>query len=155
MTTIVSLISLISFIPVSINALQKASGLGATGLALALVALGNQITVQDGGIVLAVAPVVEKKVVGSRGPNAATKPRLEIARNAILGLAQVGPVDALMILAQVGTTALYTDILLVAREECAKGTLVETRRGRKAFWSLPVVETTIAQVIEEGTPAPE
>ena len=43
-----------------------------------------------------------------------------------------------MILAQVGETALYTDILLVAREECAKGTIVETKKGRKALWSAPV-----------------
>jgi len=153
MTTIVSLISLISLIPVSINALQKASGLGATGLTLALVALGNQIVVKDGGVALAVAPVAKKAAVGPRGPNAATKPRLEIARSALLSLASVGPVDAVALLAHVGTTALYTDILLVAREECAKGTLVETRRGRKAVWSLPIVE--IAQVVEEDAAAPE
>ena len=126
-----TLLSHISSTPITINALQKATGLGATALALALV-------VQDNGIVLAVAPVTAPKVVGPRGPNAATKPRLEIARNALLGLAQVGPVDAIMILAQVGETALYTDILLVAREECAKGTIVETKKGRKAIWSTPV-----------------
>ena len=133
-----TLLSHISSTPITINALQKASGLGATALALALVGLGGQVTVQDNGIVLAVAPVTAPKVVGPRGPNAATKPRLEIARNALLGLAQVGPVDAIMILAQVGETALYTDILLVAREECAKGTIVETKKGRKAIWSTPV-----------------
>ena len=124
--------------PISINALSKASGLGQTALAIALVELGGRVAVKDNGIVLAVAPVVEKKVAGPRGPNSATKPRLEIARNALLGLAQVGPVDAIMILAQVGETALYTDILLVAREECAKGTIVETKKGRKAIWSAPV-----------------
>ena len=124
--------------PISINALSKASGLGQTALAIALVELGGRVAVKDNGIVLAVAPVVEKKVAGPRGPNSATKPRLEIARNALLGLAQVGPVDAIMILAQVGETALYTDILLVAREECAKGTIVETKKGRKAIWSTPV-----------------
>ena len=150
-----NLLLFISEIPISINTLSKVSGRSATALALALVELGGQVSVQDGGIVLAVASVAEKKVVGPRGPNAATKPRLEIARNAIFALAADGPLDAVMILAQVGTTALYTDILLVAREECAKGTLVETRRGRKAVWSLPVVETTIAQVVEEDAPAPE
>ena len=133
-----TLLSHISSTPITINALQKATGLGATALALALVGLGGQVTVQDNGIVLAVAPVTAPKVAGPRGPNSATKPRLEIARNALLGLAQVGPVDAIMILAQVGETALYTDILLVAREECAKGTIVETKKGRKAIWSTPV-----------------
>jgi len=141
-----TLLSHISSTPITINALQKASGLGATALALALVGLGGQVTIQDGGVVLAVAPVATPKVVGPRGPNAATKPRLEIARNALLSLASVGPVDAVALLAHVGETALYTDILLVAREECAKGTIVETRKGRKAIWSLPVAE--IAQVEE-------
>jgi len=151
-----NLLLFISETPVSINSLQKASGLGATSLALALVELSGQVVVKDGGIALAVAPVVAAKAaVGPRGPNAATKPRLEIARTAIFTLAAAGPVDAVALLAQVGTTALYTDILLVAREECAKGTLVETRRGRKAVWSLPVTETTIAQVVEEDAAAPE
>jgi len=141
-----TLLSHISSTPITINALSKASGLGATALALALVGLGGQVTIQDGGVVLAVAPVATPKVVGPRGPNAATKPRLEIARVALLNLASVGPVDAVALLAHVGETALYTDILLVAREECAKGTIVETRKGRKAIWSLPVAE--IAQVEE-------
>ena len=149
-----NLLLFISEIPISINALSKMSGRSATSLALALVELGGQVSIQDGGIVLAVPPVAEKKVVGPRGPNAATKPRLEIARSALFSLAASSPVDAVMVLAQIGATALYTDILLVAREECAKGTLVETRRGRKAFWSLPVVETTIAQVVEEDTDIP-
>jgi hypothetical protein len=144
-----TLLSHISSTPITINALSKASGLGATALALALVGLGGQVTIQDGGVVLAVAPVATPKVTGPRGPNAATKPRLEIARNALLSLASVGPVDAVALLAHVGETALYTDILLVAREECAKGTIVETRKGRKAIWSLPVAE--IAQV--EPVPA--
>ena len=132
-----NLLLFISETPISINALSKVSGRSATSLALALVELGGQVSVQDGGIVLAVASVAEKKVVGPRGPNAATKPRLEIARSALLALAASGPVDAVALLAHVGTTALYTDLLLVAREECAKGTLTETRRGRKAIWSLP------------------
>ena len=148
-----NLLLFISETPVSINSLQKASGLGATSLALALVELSGQVVVKDGGIVLAVAPVVAKKSVGPRGPNAATKPRLEIARTAILSLTASGPVDAVVLLAYVGETALYTDLLLVAREECAKGTLVETRRGRKAVWSRPIVE--IAQVVEEDAAAPE
>ena len=118
--------------PISINALSKASGLGQTALAIALVELGGRVAVKDNGIVLAVAPVVEKKVAGPRGPNSATK------------------VDAVALLAHVGETALYTDLLLVAREECAKGTIVETRRGRKAIWSAPV-PAEVAQV--EETPA--
>ena len=133
-----NLLLFISETPISINALSKVSGRSATSLALALVELGGQVSIQDGGIVLAVPPVAEKKAVtGLRGPNAATKPRLEIARSALLALAASGPVDAVALLAHVGTTALYTDLLLVAREECAKGTLTETRRGRKAIWSLP------------------
>jgi len=142
-----NLLLFLSETPISINALSKVSGRSATALALALVELGGQVSIQDGGIVRAVTPITERKAIGFRGPNAATKPRLEIARSALFSLTESGPVDAVMVLAQIGATALYTDILLVAREECAKGTLVETRRGRKAIWSRPVAE--IAQVVEE------
>ena len=42
--------SLLSSTPVTFNGLQKASGLSATGLALALVELGGKVAVQDGGL---------------------------------------------------------------------------------------------------------
>ena len=125
--------------PISINALQKASGLSQTALTLALIELGGRVGVKDGGIVL--LPEAPKsagrKVTGPRGPIARTLPRLDIARNALMTLVGAGVTDAKAVLEAVGDGARYTDVLLVAREECAKGAIVESRKGRKAVWSLP------------------
>ena len=43
-----TILPLLSSTPVTFNALQKAAGLSATGLALALVDLGGKVAVQDG-----------------------------------------------------------------------------------------------------------
>ena len=40
------------------------------------------------------------------------------------------------VLIAVGDAAKYGDILFVAREEMAQGTIVETKQGRKNIWAL-------------------
>jgi hypothetical protein len=128
--------ALLSSTPVTFNGLQKASGLSATGLALALVELGGKVAVQDGGLVLAPEPVqVAKTPAGPRGPTAKVAPRLEACRSLLLTMA-VGAegVTAKALLEAGGGAFVYTDILLVAREELAKGTIQESRKGRKATW---------------------
>jgi len=154
----IDLISLISSSPITVNALQKASGHSSTALALALVELGGQVSVQDGGIVLAVETLKtpDRKKSGPRGPIARSLPRLHTARAALLSLAAIGATDAKAVLDMVGEGARYTDVLLVAREECAKGALVEGRRGRKVVWSLPGgAEVVVAEVPVEDAVADE
>jgi hypothetical protein len=128
--------ALLSSTPVTFNGLQKASGLSATGLALALVELGGKVAVQDGGLVLAPEPVQAAKVpAGPRGPTAKVAPRLEACRTALLTMAGGAEgVTAKALLEAGGGAFVYTDILLVAREELAKGTIQESRKGRKATW---------------------
>jgi hypothetical protein len=128
--------TLLSSTPVTFNALQKSSGLSATGLALALVELGGKVAVQDGGLVLAPEPVqVAKTPAGPRGPTAKVAPRLEACRTALLTMAGGAEgVTAKALLEAGGGAFVYTDILLVAREELAKGTIQESRKGRKATW---------------------
>ena len=126
--------------PTTVNALQKATGLSATALTMALVGLGGKIAVVDGGIVLAPEPVVEKVSTGPRGPTAKVAPRLQACREALLAAVAIGPVSALELLKAAGETFIYTDILLVTKEEIAKGTIIVSRKGRKATWTLPGAE---------------
>lgn len=153
----IDLISLISSSPITVNALQKASGHSSTALVLALVELRGQVSVQDGGIVLAVETLKTpgRKKSGPRGPIARSLPRLHSARAALLSLAAIGTTDAKAVLDMVGEDARYTDVLLVAREECAKGTLVEGRRGRKAVWSASDTVTDEVLADDDGIAATE
>ena len=130
------LLSLLSSTPVTFNALQKASGLPATGLALALVDLGGRVSTQDGGFVLAPEPVQATKVpAGPRGPTAKVAPRLEACRSALLSMVQAPEgVTAKALLEASGGAFVYTDILLVAKELLASGAIQESRKGRKATW---------------------
>lgn len=130
------LLSLLSSTPVTFNALQKASGLPATGLALALVDLGGKVATQDGGFVLAPEPVQATKVpAGPRGPTAKVAPRLEACRSDLVRMAGgEGGVTAKALLDQAGDRFVYTDILLVAKELLASGAIQESRKGRKATW---------------------
>ncbi len=130
--------ALLSSTPVTFNGLQKASGLSATGLALALVELGGKVAVQDGGLVLAPEPTPVAKVpAGPRGPTAKVAPRLEACRSLLLTMA-VGAegVTAKALLEAGGGAFVYTDILLVAKELLASGAIQESRKGRKATWVL-------------------
>jgi hypothetical protein len=128
--------ALLSSTPVTFNALQKASGLSATGLALALVELGGKVAVQEGGLVLAPEPVKAAKVpAGPRGPTAKVQPRLEACRADLIRMAGLeGGVTAKALLDQAGDRFVYTDILLVAKELLASGAIQESRKGRKATW---------------------
>jgi hypothetical protein len=135
-----NILSLLSSTPVTLYALQKASGLSQTALTMALVALGGKVAIQDGGLVLAPEPTTEAKEKGPRGPTAKTLPRQSAAREALLAMAR-GPegVTAKALLEASNGAFVYTDILLVAREEMAKGTIGESRKGRKATWIVPGV----------------
>ena len=128
--------ALLSSTPVTFNALQKASGLSATGLALALVELGGKVAVQDGGLVLAPEPVQAAKVpAGPRGPTAKVAPRLEACRSLLLTMVGGAEgVTAKALLEAGGGAFVYTDILLVAKELLASGAIQESRKGRKATW---------------------
>ena len=131
-----NILSLLSDSPVTFNALQKAAGLSATGLALGLVSLGGKVAVQDGGLVLAPEPEVQAKVpAGPRGPTAKVQPRLEACRSLLLSMAGgESGVTAKALLEASGGSFLYTDILLVAKELLASGAIQESRKGRKATW---------------------
>jgi hypothetical protein len=128
--------------PITLNALQKATGLSQTALTLELVELGGRVLVQDGGIVLAapvVKPVKVRKSNGPRGQMAKVVARLDAARTVLLGQVAAGPTTVNAVLTAVGDAAKYGDILFVAREEMAKGTVVEVKQGRKNVWTSAVV----------------
>ena len=133
-----TILPLLSSTPVTFNALQKAAGLSATGLALALVDLGGKVAVQDGGLVLAPEPEVQgttKVPAGPRGPTAKVAPRLVACQALLLQMAGgESGVTAKALLEAGGGTFVYTDILLVARNLLASGTIQEARKGRKATW---------------------
>ena len=129
--------------PVTVNALAKVSGLSQTALTLALVELGGRVGVKDGGLVRLPEPepVTEKaKAVGPRGPTAKVAPRLEACRDTLMALIEAGPVTAIDLLKASEDRFIYTDILLVARTLLSEGSIVETRKGRKASWSKPSEE---------------
>jgi hypothetical protein len=125
--------------PITVNALAKVSGLSQTALTLKLVELAGQVGVRDGGLVRLPEPVVtaKAKAVGPRGPTAKVAPRLEACRETLMALVEVGPTTAIDLLKVAEDRFVYTDILLVARNLLADGTIVETRKGRKATWSKP------------------
>ena len=129
--------------PVTVNALAKISGLSQTALTLALVELGGRVGVKEGGLVRLPEPepvTVASKTVGPRGPTAKVAPRLEACRDTLMALIEAGPVTAIDLLKVAEERFLYTDILLVARTLLAEGSIVETRKGRKASWSKPSEE---------------
>jgi len=78
--------------------------------------------------------VVIKRNRGPRGSVAKTAPRHAKVRELILNAVQAGPVTAMDIVA---LGAKYSDVLAMARREMAAGTIVETKKGRKATWTLP------------------
>lgn len=127
--------------PVSINALQKASGLSATQLTLALVEAGGKVKAVEGGLVLAPEPTAAPKQTGPRGSIARTAPRHEVARRTLLSLAGLpGGCNALTVLEAAAGGCNYADIIMVARKFVADGTVVETKKGRKCTWTLPAAE---------------
>ena len=133
-----NVLSLLSDSPVTLYSLQKASGLSQTALTMALIGLGGRVAVQDGGIVLAPEPTPVAKVpAGPRGPTAKVQPRLVACQAAFMELCnRPEGVTAKALLESSNGTFLYTDILLVARNLLASGTIQEGRHGRKATWNL-------------------
>lgn len=126
--------------PITVNALAKVAGLSQTALTLKLVELGGQVGIKDGGLVRLPEPVIVEKAsksVGPRGPTAKVAPRLEACRESLLALVEVGPTTAIDLLKVAEDRFIYTDILLVARTMIAEGSIVESRKGRKATWSRP------------------
>jgi hypothetical protein len=126
--------------PVTVNALAKLAGLSQTALTLQLVELGGKVGVKDGGLVRLPEPEpvsATKAPTGPRGPTAKVAPRLEACRESLLALVEGGPVTAIDLLKVAEDRFIYTDILLVARTLLADGSIVETRKGRKATWSKP------------------
>ena len=139
MESILSALSLT--VPVTVNALQKVTGLGATALTMALVGLGGQVVAIPEGLLLAPNGVEAAKVGGPRGPTAKVQPRLEACREALLAKAGMdGGVNAKDLLEDAGDRFLYTDILLVARSLIEAGLIQDSRKGRKATWHLTTVE---------------
>ena len=128
-------------VPVTVNALGKASGLSATALTMALVGLGGRVVAIPEGLLLAPDASVEAKVSGPRGPTAKVIPRQGACREALLALAGAeGGVNAKDLLAVAGDRFVYTDILLVARTLIEAGVITESRHGRKATWNLVKAE---------------
>ena len=136
--------------PVSLAALQKATGLSATKLTVALVEAGGTIKVAtEGGITGFVLCNVKVKVprkTGPRGPIARTKPRQEAARLVLAAALANGPTTAKTLVEASNGAFKYTDLLLVAREFVANGAIVETHKGRTATWSLPVTVEALSLI---------
>ena len=130
--------------PITVNALAKVTGLSQTALTIALVALGGRVGVKDGGLIRLPEPeIVEPPArggTGPRGPTAKVLPRLQACGESLMSLIEAGPVTAIDLLKVADGRFLYTDILLVARSLIADGTIVESRKGRKASWSKPAEE---------------
>ena len=94
--------------------------------------LSGNLKAKDGVLV----PV--EKAGGPRGPTAKVQPRLEACQAMFLELCnRPEGVTAKELLEAGGGAFVYTDILLVARNLIADGSIVETRKGRKATWSKP------------------
>jgi len=94
--------------------------------------LAGNLKVKDGTVV---SPEPSKP----RGPIARTAPRHAAARSTLLELA-AGGCNALDVLALAADRYNYADIIKVAREELEKGTIIESKKGRKCTWTLPSAE---------------
>ena len=90
--------------------------------------LTGELKVKDGVLT---APTLQ----GPRGPTAKVLPRQAACKETLLRMAGGSEgVTAKALLEASNGEFVYTDILLVAREELAKGTIQEARKGRKATW---------------------
>jgi len=132
--------------PVSFTALQKATGLSATKLTMALVEAGGTVAVLDGGFVLCnAAPVKAPRKTGPRGPIARTQPRQEAARLVLAAALANGPTTAKFVMEACNGAFKYTDLLLVAREFVANGAITEGHHGRTAIWTLVVTPDVVVE----------
>jgi hypothetical protein len=125
-------------VPVTVNALGKATGLSATALTMALVGLGGRVVAIPEGLLRAHDSTTSAKASGPRGPTAKVQPRLELCKAKFLEMATTGA-TAKDLLEAGGGAFLYTDILLVARNLTEAGLIQDSRKGRKATWHLTTV----------------
>ena len=90
--------------------------------------LSGDLKVKD-GVLVSPAPS------GPRGPTAKVQPRLEACQSLMVTMAgRPEGVTAKELLEASNGQFLYTDILLVARNLLASGSIQEVRKGRKATW---------------------
>ena len=93
--------------------------------------LSGELKVKDGVLV---APTPS----GPRGPTAKVQPRLEACNALLVSMAgRPEGVTAKELLEASNGSFVYTDILLVARNLLESGAIQETRKGRKATWTVP------------------
>ena len=81
--------------------------------------------------------VSSERSTGPRGPTAKVAPRLESCKAMFLEMAgRSEGVNAKELLKAGNDSFVYTDILLVARQLLEAGSIQESRKGRKATWTL-------------------
>jgi hypothetical protein len=94
--------------------------------------LDGSLKAKDGHLV-----AFEKAPSGPRGPTAKTQPRVEACKAMFLEMAgRPEGVTAKELLTAGGQAFVYTDILLVARNLTEAGLIQESRKGRKATWTM-------------------
>ena len=80
-----------------------------------------------------------ERKTGPRGPTDKVKPRLEACRAQILSMIGEGlTVSATDLLDVAEKRYVYTDIGVVVEELLSEGTIVQSNKGRKLFWSKAV-----------------
>lgn len=131
--------------PVTLNALMKATGLTQTGLTLALVGLGGQVAVKDGGLVLAPPPAPAAPadrgpmLVGQVGrrPKAERLNEIAICRELIIDtIRNVGSTTAPSLHRDCGFSVDYRNIHRAAEVLVADGIIQEVVKGRTRHWIL-------------------
>jgi len=99
------------------------------------------LSVMSGDLKVKEGALVTSEKSGPRGPTAKVTPRLEACKASFIELAgRSEGVTAKDLLTAGNGQFLYTDILLVARNLIEAGTIVESRKGRKATWNLTTSE---------------
>ena len=123
---------------VTLNALMKATGLTQTGLTLALVGLGGQVTVRDGGIVLAPPPApAAPLLVGQVGrrPKAEREAEIAACRELILDtIRNAGSAAAPILHKACGFAVDYRNIHRAAVELLEEELIAEEKVGRMRVW---------------------
>ena len=131
--------------PVTLNALQKLTGLTQTQLTLELVKLGGAVEVLDGGIILAPAPAPAAApsgrplIVGQVGrrPKAERLGELVVCRELIIDtIRNIGSASAPQLHRDCGYSVDYRNIGRAAAALIAGGIITETNHGRTKLWAL-------------------
>lgn len=131
--------------PVTLNALQKLTGLTQTQLTLELVKLGGQVAVLDGGLILAPPITAHDQGGFGRGPllvgQVGRRPRTEreaelhVCRELIIDtIRNVGSCSAPSLHRDSGFTVDYRNIGRAATELLDMGLITEVKKGRTRVW---------------------